>query len=221
MTFDEILTELSHRLNAPKPSRFSVSTALKHPAAIVVLTFLFTTLVGGFLSSSWRRSEWEHEQRRQNVRREIDLKYKIVDDLTTAVAETTTGAEEVLLLAYWDVPNKKEETAERRKYWQTSSRAWRVASKRLQVALATHFSQAVANSFDRLLTERREWGNDITNLLNETATIKAGSSDTVLPKVRESITHLAELTKQMTGEIREDESRAERAKSSDTLFGMF
>jgi hypothetical protein len=218
---DDVLRELNQRLRDDRHDDNKILSLLKHPAALVTLTFALTTGVGGCLASHWQQSEWEHEQRQLNNRRQIEVKYKIVDDLTAAVADTTTAAQEVLYLAYWDVPNRKVEMAERRKYWQTSSRTWRVSSKRLQVALATQFAKPIAESFDQLLQKRSDWGNDITGLLNASPTITAPlpGARATLDEVTATVLQLRELTSQMLVEVRRDEAQA--AMTDTGRFRLF
>jgi hypothetical protein len=222
--FDKVIAELARRLSDENKAskRASLSALFKHPATLLVLTFALTSVVGGSLASSWQRSEWVDQQVRINIQREVEQKYKLVDDLTAAVAEATTGAEEVLVLTYWDLPNLKSEWLERQKYWRTSSRSWRVASKRLQASIAAHFAPRVVSAFDQLILDRKQWGNDITSLLASPMQVRSSlqeMSAKTLKDVNDTIQHLKSTTELMVSEIHSDEQKAWEAEPrSRALF---
>src|SRR6185503_19167642 len=88
----------------------------------------------------------------------------IADEVTKAIAETATAADDVLALFVWDAgePRAVKES------WRQSSRNWRISSKTLLPKLVAYFRNPEARSlFDQINSNRTLIGNKITNLLDD------------------------------------------------------
>lgn len=157
-------------LNDLKPSESGFFEFLKHPAVLLILGFILTTLAGGWLTSNWQSREWYNQQLYLARQRELDQKYAITDQLTKAVGQSVTAADDVLAMFYWEGSPKARSTDEKeiREYWRQSSRAWRVDSSSLVPKLAAHFkNRRIIEAFDEIVGKRLLIGNKIKNLLGD------------------------------------------------------
>jgi|GEM_PF-6046969 len=148
--------------------------AAQQPAALLLIGFVLTTILGGAVTFLWQskanakqqeRNAQQHdfEQKQTSQQRMIQQKYDLTNEVANAVAGTTTAAQDIL--DAWDRKNKRD-YPERIKYWQVEgSRKWRVAYKILIPKLSSTFRDARINSiFQEIIDERDVLGNDIANL---------------------------------------------------------
>jgi hypothetical protein len=162
----EILAELK----ADEPP--SLTKVAQHPAVLLILGCALTTGVGSFLTYKWqlRASERQAERAAQQQKfeqgesarqRTIQQKYELTDQVIRAVAETNTAAEDMLKAFGWNQQDRKA-YPERMKYWQESSRKWRVDSKMLIQKLAFRFKDPqISASFQNIIDMRKDLGVSI------------------------------------------------------------
>jgi hypothetical protein len=170
----EIITET-------KPKSRVSGGFFKHPATLLVLGFMFTTGVGGFLTWFWKERELNNERsylatqticERERLTRTEEIKQKtdVKDEIIKRVAETNTAAEEIL--GYFDMePSPQDqEREERSKYWKEASRAWRTNEKILKQRLLLRFSNPnVSQLFDEIVKYRNWVGINIKTESEEMA----------------------------------------------------
>jgi hypothetical protein len=168
----EILSEVN-----PKGS--SVGEYLKHPASLLVIGFILTTLFGTIIASCWKYLEWENEQEylktqtqcereRQTRSEEIKQKYEVKDEIIRRVAETNTAAEEILLYFQMEPSRREREQDERIKYWKEASRNWRINEKILRQRLLLRFNNPTVTELFEEITRYRGWvGININNQQEE------------------------------------------------------
>lgn len=159
-----VIAEQNHGAKPePKPSLW------KHPAFLLALTFILTGVFGSLLTSCWQAQEWARGQS-VRVADEATKEREAVLRLTTeSVAESFTAAEDVLHLFAWNwtpyspVVRLKERSAQ----WAEASTKWRVAEKLLLARVqASYTSQPPQKLLDDIVSQRRELGVDIQNLLS-------------------------------------------------------
>lgn len=185
----------------------------QHPAILLVLSFIFTTGLGAWLTSRWQRSEWDRQQVFLAQQRNLDQKRATADEVTKAIAETATAADDVLALFVWDdgEPRAVKES------WRQSSRNWRISSKTLLPKLVAYFRNPEARSlFDQINSNRTLIGNKIRNLLDDYTKYKRETlakldrerveedRKSTLDKINEVRDLLGQLIDIMVKEIRED-----------------
>jgi hypothetical protein len=192
------------------------SALFKHPAMLLLLGFVLTTLAGGWLTFNWQSREWYNQQLYIARQRELDRKYAITDEVAKDVGESITAADDVLAMFFWEGTRftRKTREAEARSYWQQSSRAWRINSSSLAPKLAAHFRKGeVRYLFDVIVDKRTLTGNKITNLLVDLDTLRPTvlTDPEIQRRAKEALGlqnelrgHLRELTMVMVLEIQED-----------------
>jgi hypothetical protein len=141
---------------------------LRHPAALVVLTFLLTGAIGSMLTSLWQTRQWRREQTYAAAQDLTGERVAVMNLTTEAIAESFTAAEDVLHLVAWNwspgspVLSLKERSAA----WIAASRQWRVQEKVLLARVDATFDGARPNVVLHRIIDRRQYlGNDIQNLL--------------------------------------------------------
>jgi hypothetical protein len=158
---DEIRKELLPPL---PPAESGWSTFFAHPATLLALGFILTTLVGSWLTYYWKHRDWNNQQSYLTQQRALDKKYALIDAMFKEVSLTLAAGEDVLVTYYTDNWTTAE-IEEHRANWQKTSRNWRVASKVLRQNLAVNFtSPGVQEVFKNIIDQRKELGNAITNL---------------------------------------------------------
>lgn len=203
--------------------KFSLGEWLEHPAVLLVLAFFLTGAAGTWLTKYWQGKEWNRQQSYLIQQRILDLRYGILDDITKAVASTNTSAEDLLALYTYtwkgDLKTRQKEEEERMKYWQETSRNWRISSKVLSQKLAVYFQNTEAvPKFEKIIEERNDLGVNVSNLRSDVKNTKWRilESKDFKQRIRENLTLIdetTELTKQLmqilVTEIREDAKKAQ------------
>ena len=141
-----------------------LSVFFKHPAVLLLLGFVSTSVVGTMLTETWKSREWRNQQGYLFAQRALEKRYALIDETVKAVAETNTAAEDVLASYTWNW--NPGDLKQRRAKWLEGSWSWRVNSKVISQALSTYFANPrVSSRFDDIIRKRRQLGNIITNLL--------------------------------------------------------
>jgi hypothetical protein len=164
----EVLKEEIRKELAPPPSAPAIESVwskfFAHPATLLALGFILTTLVGSWLTYYWKHRDWTNQQSYLTQQRALDKKYALIDATFKEVSTTLAAGEDVLATYYTDNWSPAE-IEEHRANWQKTSRNWRVASKVLGQNLAVNFSNLkIHNVFQEIVGQRKELGNAITNL---------------------------------------------------------
>jgi hypothetical protein len=156
----EILAELS-------PKKPWWQGLLGHPAFLLVVGFLFTTVLGAMFSSCWQNTQSELDRKRITREEVIKQKYEIKDDVIKSIAETNTAAEDLLASYGWDPRDsrRKVDAIARLQKWQQASANWRTRSKILAESLRFRFnSPDVLRIFREITTRRSDVGSRIQSL---------------------------------------------------------
>lgn len=141
----------------------------KHPAFLVVLTFLLTGVVGSLLTSVWQHFEWKHQQDRRVAEEMTKQRLELMTFATQAVAQSCTAAEDVLWLFAWQWSEKSDVLTLQQTgaNWIVESRKWRTSEKVLRARLAADFPRERESLiFEQIINDRRRLGVDIQNLLS-------------------------------------------------------
>lgn len=164
----QIRDQLKQDQKASWPKR--ISKFFQHPAFLLVLGFAITGLIGGLLANRWQRKEWDRQQEiqkneweRQQLRtldiHGIDLKYRIIDELTKAIGERNAAAKGILSPLEQELNHQQliQEEKERLASWEKVSNDWRVNSQILKLKIATHIkAQDAAKIFEEISEVERD-----------------------------------------------------------------
>ena len=140
----------------------------KHPAVLLVLTFLFTGVVGSGLTTCWQDREWVGQQEYNATADATKERLATMNLATTEVATAFASVEDVLHLVTWEWPKKSQVVTleERAQYWREQSRRWRVADKVLRARIRANFEdEEISNTFADISEDRELLGNYMQNLL--------------------------------------------------------
>lgn len=203
----------------------------KHPATLLVLGFIFTTALGGILTSCWKGWELDNERsylatqtrcerERQTKTEEIKQKIEVKDEIIKRVAETNTAAEEILLYFGMEPSRQERERDERIAYWKEATRAWKTNEKILNQRLQLRFSNPdVARLFEDMVSDRSLVGIAIDNEHEDMAKgkIKCNKRISTANECMIYITTnvMPQVIKMMNQEILLDESSLRAAKCVD------
>ena len=228
---EEILEEI--KTKSSKSDGF-----LKHPATLLVLGFLLTTILGTTLTSCWKSLELDNEREylstqtrcereRQTKSDEIKQKYEVKDEIIRRVAETNTAAEEILLYFQMKPARREREQNERVTYWKEATRNWRTNEKILKQRLLLRFSDPSVNQlFDDMITFRNWVGINIDS--QQEALSSGGDICSERIKIaNRCMTHIVEelmpqVIKLMNEEISSDEKalRAAQCVTGNNVSGV-
>jgi hypothetical protein len=129
----DVLAELNRRR--------SFAQVLQHPAALLVLGFLFTSVLGARFSAYWQSQEWHRQQALQTRQRALEQKYQIANEVAQAVGEIYAASAGVLSSVHIDnVRKRQQEVEEKRKPWLEARQQWLAKSSTLLQRLTTHFA---------------------------------------------------------------------------------
>jgi hypothetical protein len=148
---DQLKIELLERIRSKK-EKISFRTLASHPAFLLFIGFIFTGIIGTFITSKWQRNEWDRQQARLVHIRRIDQKEKVMEELVQTVADSNATEEDVLNAFSKDWrqgdPRREDITEERLEAWQKQGgRDWRIATEMIQSKLNFYFTRK-----DELLT---------------------------------------------------------------------
>jgi hypothetical protein len=167
---------------------------MKHPAVLLVLGFIFTTVIGSVLSGWWQYQQWA---RQETLRANEE-----------ATKERLAVAEDVLhLFAFsWHQKSEVVTLKERASHWTLRSREWRVAEKVLVARASSAFPDAVTRKLlQTIIDDRTLVGNDIENLLSIADTQRGHYSQKDLNEIDETSKHALSI---INGVSREDQKLA-------------
>jgi hypothetical protein len=134
----------------------AVREFLKHPAALVLLTFACTSFLGSWLTSNWQSRE-----------KALDAKYQITDQINKVFEEYATAAQDILGLYTYEekAKNREQVEIERWTYWQQKSRDWRVFSNVLLQKLKFNFTNGdIKKAFEQIIETQYQVSVEIKNL---------------------------------------------------------
>jgi hypothetical protein len=90
---DQLKIEMLEQIRSKK-EKISFRTFASHPAFLLFIGFIFTGIIGTFVTSKWQRNEWDRQQSRLVHIKRIDLKEKVMDQLVQAVADSNATEED-------------------------------------------------------------------------------------------------------------------------------
>jgi hypothetical protein len=128
----DILDELKDKR---KPSKF-----FGHPAVLLVLGFIFTSVLGASFSSYWQSREWHRQQSLQAKQRALEQKYQIANEVAQAIGEAygpAAGVISAIQIEY--TPLRQQELKEKVPVWRQARQQFLIKSSALVQKLGTHF----------------------------------------------------------------------------------
>src|ERR1700682_5881972 len=136
---DQLKKEILEEIRSEK-KKISFREFAAHPAFLLFIGFVFTGIIGTFITSKWQRSEWDRQQTRLVHIRRIDQKEKVMEELAQAIADIDETEKNVLIAfsKEWRQGDQRGEdiTEERLEAWKKQGgRDWRIATDMIQAKL--------------------------------------------------------------------------------------
>jgi hypothetical protein len=226
---DTLAKQVIDEIQAKKPKS---DAFLKHPATLLLLGFIFTSVLGGIFTSCWKGYEQDNERaylatqtkcerERLTKTEEIKQKTDVKDEIIKRVAETNTAAEEILLYFEMEPLRKEQERVERTAYWKDATRAWKTNEKILRQRLLMRFSNPkVSELFDEMVSQRSLVGININNE-HEAMAEGRGNCSIRIKTANECMIYITEslmppIIKIMNEEILSDEQALRATRCADS-----
>jgi len=136
----EILRELEPQ---KKPS---FSDLLRHPVVLLVLGFLFTGVIGTWLTSYWKNKEWDYQQKRlvyiNQASALVKRKTEIRDEVGKDTENILSAHSEIvaLILAEANTDTRSKNMEQRIILWQQSVEQWNASLGKLRQIVSSDFS---------------------------------------------------------------------------------
>ena len=216
----ESIREILSELEPPNKTQFS--NFLKHPVVLLVLGFLFTGVIGAWLTSYWKTKEWDYQQKRlrQVSQAEQLVKHKTeIRDEVRKDTENALGADSeivALILAEANTNTRSKDIEERKTRWRESVRQWNTDLGKMRQAISSEFTTGTGlATLEQLGKQMAILTTDIESVLDELerANWKMTTTDvedfttirSLLAETRDAVKKLLEI---MAKEIQGDEAIA-------------
>jgi hypothetical protein len=180
----------------------SISKAIQHPISLLLIGFIFTGVIGTWLSHQWQQREWNRQlelQKKewidQQIRvlqtHEIQEKHEMVEQITKSISDNNAAANNLMFqLQYSKFTSlKSEQRNEIMKEYIQAVQNWHVSSALLQQLLNSHYKRQDIRELYLELVDR----GDRINYNNSTLIKMA--SDNNYAENREEIQKVAQDTK--------------------------
>lgn len=208
------------------------SKFFSHPAVLLVLGFIFTSVLGASLSSYWQSREWHRQQSLQAKERALEQKYQIANEVAQSIGEAygpAAGVISAIQIEY--TPLRRQELKEKVPAWRQARQQLLIKSSALVQKLGTHFPVDPTSTFQEPKDARSHFLKifyaihrnyvDISNLLEELEQKrgkKGKEKDAIDDKAKSILESLSDLRDVETvklmeilaGDIKEDTDRYER-----------
>lgn len=199
-----------------KKEKYKASEFFKHPTILLLLGFIFTSVVGTYLSARYQSNEWRKQQAFLSRQRYVEQKQIIADEAIKAIVETLSSADDVSYLFYWETSEADEKSRQDR--WRQTSSKWRGNHHAISQKLAVYFNGEVCLLFDEIVTERYTFSAGVDNLIEyynkdkKNAQSKQPEAKEIIDKIKEIREgKFTQLTKLMAEEILADRNPQERS----------
>jgi len=143
----------------------------QHPALLVVLTFVLTTLVGSCLTSRWQRAEQANQALLQSKQRAFEQKYLVANETAKSIGEIHAATTAVL--ATLQIENIEMRTAELLRIvpkWRDTKNEWVVNQAVITGKIAANFphqSDIAIKEFDEIFYSYKRVNVAIGNMLEQ------------------------------------------------------
>lgn len=210
---DQVRMELliRHELDRqlPRERKTRAGEIAKHPAVLLFLTFVLTTVVGSLVTSWWQYQQWQRQEALRASQEKAKARVEVINLTAQSIAESFAAAEDVLhLFAFeWHRKSQVVTLSERAKHWTERSRQWRVAEKVLVARVSSAFPDArIRGLLQSIMEDRTYVGNDIENLLSMADTKRGQYSPADQKEIKETVDHALHL---VNGVSRQDQKLAQ------------
>jgi hypothetical protein len=140
----ESIKEILRELQPQNQKRFS--DLLRHPILLLVLGFLFTGVIGAWLTSYWKTKEWDYQQKRLRyinqaealVKRKTEIRDEVRKDTETVLSAHSEIV--ALILAEANTNTRSKDMQERITRWQQSVDQWNTNLGKLRQTISSDFS---------------------------------------------------------------------------------
>jgi hypothetical protein len=141
---------LRYRLRGPgsasKSWRTRIGDVLAHPAALLILGFTLTGVVGATLTHRWQIHLWERQQQHDWDQHLLREKYAIIDQLTQSVGDDMAAARDIddIIFGCWPEDQQRTRIQRRIDDWDKARRTWRAKSMMLGNRVDIYFKDPSA-----------------------------------------------------------------------------
>lgn len=225
-----ILAELQKQEQLRKDILDSVGRSSKdtsfwrQPVVLLVVGFLLTGGLGGFLSSCWQSSEWTRQQNFLNQQRSLEQKSLVANDTAKAIGEMQSSMASVLIALQRDDDETCESELNRAlPGWKQSKLDWQVKAYVLSSRLLINFppgtmsppNQEVGARFQEIVKCYKTLNTGLDNMTEAVARSK-GMREQAIVDDRDSISTVlnATVNRRMTAELMN--LMAQQMRAADT-----
>jgi hypothetical protein len=187
----------------------------KHPAALLFMGFVLTAIIGAGLTTYLQSREWDRQKLAEIEITRIEMKYKLIDDVTKSTAERNSAALGIIRPIMDERLSDKQlekEMTEPRKIWDRVDFEWGVASQIAEMRISTLVRSAKADSTFATLMEFQKSIASVVNTLKmapSASRTKTDLHDRVKDYTVKSKTAVEDLVRILNDEVREDISKRE------------
>lgn len=178
------------------------SRLFRHPATLVILTFLFTTVFGTYLSNSWQSAEKQREESLQSQRRALEEKYQITNETAKAIGQIYASTTTVLAaMQLEDNRARQRELLAVVPSWKKAKSEWLINHSILLGKITVSFplkggtaesvqSDDPRSDFENIFNGYKQVNQELVNMIERLGT-KKGVRDPSMPaKTQELLTKL-------------------------------
>jgi hypothetical protein len=151
-----------------KSASARLSSALKHPAALLILGFLLTGGVGTVVTSCVQNRHWQKQQDFTAKQEETEAKLQLMRDTLAALAKHFAAQQDVVLAYDWGLkfPFDNAELLRRSAERSRQISQWQAEKEVLRARLRSRFQcEAVPLLFDDIARASDELSNNVTYIL--------------------------------------------------------
>lgn len=217
----EIATEIVKQISNETPTNGTPSSGkwdwlkyipkfFQHPAVLLVIGFAITGWVGARLANHWQQQEWDRQQKIQNNEWErqqlrlidihgIDLKYKIIDEITKAIGDRNAAAKGILSPLQQNLNDQQLIQAEKEPLvsWEKVSHDWRVNSQILKLKIATYIGDPdAAKIWEEISQNEKQIAIRVVIVKNDLKKYGRAASDAEAQQFLDSILNYVNETEQ-------------------------
>lgn len=137
---------------------------LSHPAILLIIGFVLTSVIGAFLTAYWQNKDKEKQNTQLIKQNKLANKSEIMNETSRLVFQTYVAASDMIyLFQNGEMPEIREKILlERLEHWQKTSREWREKSPVLEKKMRNHFrNDEIFKFFNEIISLRVDIGTEI------------------------------------------------------------
>lgn len=150
---DQVVKEITKELQ-PKTWNEIIHRFSQHPAFLLLTSFALTGLIGGWVTIQWQAREWNRQQEKLIIYRQIETKNAIIDELIKAAGTRNASIREIV--EYYRFPfaggASEADISKYRVKLDTSKKEWNVVAETVRQKLDLYFkNEVIKKQFNRIV----------------------------------------------------------------------